>query len=234
MNLKKILFVLIMSSTFYLSAFGPGNPDTEKESLILNAILQFIEVYHFDPLDITNDFSEKAFDNYLKSIDGRKRFLIQSEVDQMTKYKTLLDDQANGKSFEFFELSIGIINDSRQRAKRVYEKIIAEGIDKDSKETIELDSDKRTYANSEQELEDLWRKLIKYDLVKRLDAKVEAQDKRIELEKEESKEDGSKKEDSKKVITKKGKTDNLKLDLNKDLAVEPIDKEISKKNLLNH
>mgnify|MGYP000152861434 CR=1 FL=1 len=184
MNWKKFVFALLMSSTVYFSAFYPESTFQEKEPLILNAILQYLEVYHFQPKTLDDSFSEKAFENYLSSIDNRKRFLVQSEVDMLSEYKTQIDDQTKDKSFEFFEKSIGIIDNSRERARKIYEEIIEEELDITSDIYIEMDSDKRTYATDEAALKEFWKKLLRYDLVNRLDDKVSAQEKRIKLEKE--------------------------------------------------
>jgi len=222
MNWKRYFLVALISSSFYLTASNPGDPTTEKETLILNAVLQYLEAYHFEPVVFDDTFSEKAFDSYLKSIDGRKRFLIQSEIDQLAKYKTDLDDQTKAKSFEFFELSIDIIKSARKRAQRIYGEIIEEGIDIDSKGMIQLDSDKRNYAEDEAALKSYWAKLIKYDLINRLDDKITAQEKRIELENEEKKEGikERKKDVSNLIIKEPG---------NDVIAVEDVDKVFEKK-----
>ncbi len=201
MNWKRFAFVFLIAGSFLFSGFDPGDPK-EKETLIVNAILKYLELYHFEPIEIDDAFSEKAFDNYLKSIDGRKRFLIQSEVDQLEAYKLKIDDETNAKTFELFELSIGIIDQSHERAERLFNQVFSEEINLEKEETIELDSDKRTYPASESELKDYWRKLIKYDLVKRLKEKISAQEKRVELEKEEAENPSEAKEANSEVAEK--------------------------------
>jgi carboxyl-terminal processing protease len=184
MNWKKSIFIAFLVSTFGLSAFQANRPGQEKESLILNAIMQFLEVYHFEPVSIDDNFSNEAFENYIESIDGRKRFLIKSEIDQLAKYKNDLDDQAKAENFDFFNESVTIIDNSRARAQRIYNEIMEEGIDIYSAGTIELDGDKLEFAKDEAALKNYWRKLLKYDLVNRFEDKVSAQEKRIKLEKE--------------------------------------------------
>jgi carboxyl-terminal processing protease len=184
MNWKKSIFIAFLVSTFGLSAFQANRPGQEKESLILNAIMQFLEVYHFEPVSIDDNFSNEAFENYIESIDGRKRFLIKSEIDQLAKYKDDLDDQAKAENFDFFNESVTIIDNSRARAQRIYNEIMEEGIDIYSAGTIELDGDKLEFAKDEAALKNYWRKLLKYDLVNRFEDKVSAQEKRIKLEKE--------------------------------------------------
>ncbi len=216
MTWKKLVFITLLISSFGFSAFYAAQSIQEKEPLILNAIMQFLEVYHFEPMAIDDSFSNKAFDNYLKSIDGRKRFLTQDEVNQLSQYKDLLDDQAKAESFEFFDKSVIIIDESRARAQKIYNEIIAEGIDIKSPGTIELDGEKLSYAKNEEELKNYWRKLLKYDLVNRLEDKISGQEKRIKLEKEKE-ESGEADPDAKK--------DPLKTEEElKDDALEAMDK----------
>jgi len=179
MKLKGLLIVSILSSSFFLSAVYPGFDFKEKESMILNAVINYLDALHFDPANIDDDFSEQAFDNYIKMIDPSKRFLIQSEVDQMAQYKTQIDDQVNARSFEFFETSIDIIDNSRQRAKDIFYEVIDEDFSK-VKGQIQMDREKRAFVNSEEELKDLWRKLLKYDLNSRLRSKIKDQENKVE------------------------------------------------------
>jgi len=187
MKLKGLLIVSVLSSSLFLSAVYPGFIFNEKEGLILNAVINYLEALHFDPAEVDDSFSEEAFDNYIKMIDPSKRFLIQSEVDNLAKYKTQIDDQVKTRTFEFFESSIGIIDNSRQRAKDIFYEIIDEDFSK-IKGKIEMDRDKRDFPQSEAELKDLWRSLLKFDFNSRLRSKIEDQEKKINNREEAEKE----------------------------------------------
>ena len=178
MKLKGLLIVSILSSSLFLGAVYPGFDFKEKESMIINAVVNYLEALHFDPATIDDSFSEQAFDNYIKMIDPSKRFLIKPEVDQMAVFKTQIDDQINTRTFEFFESSIDVIDNSRQRAKDIFNEVIDEDFSKVNGQ-IEMDRDKREFVNSEDELKDLWRKLLKYDLNSRLRSKIKDQEKKI-------------------------------------------------------
>ena len=179
MKMKGFLIVSILSSGLFLSAVYPGFNFKEKEGMILNAVINYLDALHFNPASIDDDFSAQAFDNYIKMIDPSKRFLIQSEVEELASFKNQIDDEIEARTFQFFEASIGIIDNSRQRAKNIFNEVI-DGDFSDVKGNVEMDRDKRNFVNSEDELKELWRKLIKYDLNSRLRSKIKNQEDRIE------------------------------------------------------
>ena len=180
MKWKGFMVLALISCSVFLSAFYPNYNFKEKESMILNAVLNYLDVLHFKPLDIDDTFSEKSFENYIQMVDPQKRFLLQSEVDQMSIYKDKIDDQAKMRSFEFFDASVDIIDASYTRAKGIYEEIINSDLNTDLNEFIELDSEKRAFSADENALKSQWRKIITYDLINRMNRKVKAQDKEAE------------------------------------------------------
>lgn len=154
----------------------------EKESAILEAVLTFLDRMHFQPQTIDDDFSDKLYETYLKRIDGLKRFLTQEDVDQLSAYKDLLDDQTNARSFEFFELSVALLEEGIEKAKMDYEEILSQPFDFDKKESYELDGEKKDYAANNLELKEYWRNLLKYQTLEKLRGKIEAQEDKSEEE----------------------------------------------------
>lgn len=168
-------------------AFYPKDDFKEKEGMILHAVMNYLKVLHFAPQDIDDEFSKKAYDNYLKSLDGNKRFLIQNEIDTLNLFKNEIDDQVHLRTFEFFEKSVGIIENSYDRAEKIYKEIIDKPFDFSAKEYIEFDSEKKEFATSEKELKEEWRKYLKYEVLTKVQSQLEDQEKEPE-EGEEKKE----------------------------------------------
>jgi carboxyl-terminal processing protease len=189
MKLKGLFFVTLFSFGLFISAIQPTvNP--AKERLILNAIVNYLDALHLNPVDLDDAFSEMAFDNYLQMIDPGKRFLIHSEVDQLSAYRFEIDEQVNRRSFDLFNLSEEIINNSRARAKDIFYEVIESDLSEVETYQLEMDVDKRTFPNDEEELKLLWKKIIKYDFNNRLKSKLENQNKKLEeAEKEDAEED---------------------------------------------
>ena len=179
MKMKGFLLMTLVSCCLFISAIVPGvNP--VKERLILNAVMNYLDALHLNPVALDDSFSEQAFENYIDMIDAGKRFLIQSEVDQLEAYRFKLDEQINTRSFDFFNESEKIILDAQDRVKRIYAEVIDSDLSVVDDMSIEMDIDKRTFPKDEEELKLLWKKIIKYDFNNRLKSKIENQNKKLE------------------------------------------------------
>lgn len=156
---------------FFIVAFQPSgskNIQPGREVAIINSTLAYLDRMHFDPRPIDDEFSKEAFNNYLSSIDGGKRLFIQKEVDELKKYELEIDDLLKISSMEFFELSLERLSGSLDRAERFYSEIINQSeFDFTVDEIIELDYDKRSFSQSEEELKKYWYKLLKYEVLSR-------------------------------------------------------------------
>jgi len=176
MKWKGFLLVGLLMSSLLVWGVYPRGDYKEKESLILDAVLNYLNALHFSPLELDDEFSNLAFDNYLDAIDPSKRFLLQSEVDQLSIYKDDIDDQVKMKDFEFFNASLDIIDISRDRAERIFNEIIAGDLSVIDEKSLEMDREKRPYSENEAGLKDLWEQLIKYDFNNRLLDKISEQE----------------------------------------------------------
>lgn len=159
----------------------PINPD--KEKLVMETLLAVMDQVHFKPQDLNDDFSKKAFKKYLNDLDGTKWFFTQEEVDQLKQYELKMDDEANAGTLEFFDLSVKLLDNAIARSERIYNEYIDYEFDFDKKETLELDSDKKPFPKDEAEQKEYWRKYLKYQIVSKLDEKLDAQEKVEEADK---------------------------------------------------
>ena len=184
MKVKSSIAIFVLAATALLGAFYPRIDFQEKESMIMHALLSVMDQVHFDPTEMDDEFSVKAFDLYLDAIDPYKRFLTQEEVDQLGVYKSELDDQAKNRTLEFFDLSVGLIDNADKRAKMLYESLIDQDFDLSLDETIELDGDKKGFAKNETELKDLWRKYLKYEIVGKVNTKIKEQREKMDSSKD--------------------------------------------------
>ncbi|MBX2877395.1 MAG: carboxy terminal-processing peptidase [Saprospiraceae bacterium] len=175
MKRKGLLFSGLIASLFLLTAVISTPNSAEKESLILNIMLSVMDQIHFEPKDLDDDFSKQAFERYLNSLDGARRYLIQSEVDQLKAYQYKLDDEAEKRSTAFFDLSMDLIETGMSRTKAIYQELMAGSFDLDKQEDLELDGEKRGYAKNEAALKDYWRKYIKYQIVLKSERKIAEQ-----------------------------------------------------------
>lgn len=168
MKFKYPIMAILLAGFFILQAQKPKAAYDDKEALILHGVLQFIKQVHFEPKPIDDKFSESVFDIYIDRIDRAKRYFTASDIAQMEKYKLEIDDQVNLKTFEFFDLSLQLLEQRYEQTKEFYNELIDTEYDFDVLEELERDYDKKTFASDEMALKDEWRKMIKFDLMSRV------------------------------------------------------------------
>lgn len=174
MKLRGPVLFSVVALTFLFAAFYPKavNPE-QKESMIVRTLLTFVKQLHYNPKDVNDEFSTTLYDYYLDRVDGARRFLTQEQIDQLTSYRTQLDDEAKQGTFAFFNESLSLLDAGIDKAEIYYQEILAEPFDFTTEEYFELDSEKRPYAKNDAELKDYWRKSLKYDVLTRVTRRLE-------------------------------------------------------------
>ncbi len=167
MKIKSFLIFALIIGVVSLFAFYPkdiGDP-VQKEALILKSVISLLEKVHFKPKDINDDFAKKMYSNYMKSLDGGKRFFIQSDIDQLKTYEITLDDNIKAGNFDFFNKSVELLNVAQSRAQGIYKDILSRPMSFDKEEAISYDFDNMPYAKNEKDLKERWAKILKSNVL---------------------------------------------------------------------
>lgn len=172
-----VIAVILLTGSFI---FYKQNADPDgKNQILLQALMQGLNSGHFQPEKVDDNLSKKAFNLYLERLDYNKKFLLQSDVDQLKKYETAIDDQLKQGSYELFDVSASLIDKRVKESAAYYKEILAKPFDFTKDENIELDGEKLTYAKNKEELKEAWRKQLKYQALVRLADMQELQEKAI-------------------------------------------------------
>ena len=99
MNFKRIT-ILFAGALFFGSACANDSTKVTLKQLapepqhqtVYSTAMQLIASYHYQKPKIDDQFSSKAFDNYLKHIDPSKVYFIKSDVEKFEKYRYSLDE----------------------------------------------------------------------------------------------------------------------------------------------
>ncbi|SFN96648.1 carboxyl-terminal processing protease [Paenimyroides ummariense] len=178
-NYKVLILVVALAAVLW--SFIPfkksADPDPEKEAFLMGVLNFVLTNAHYKPADINDAFSEKVYTNYLKVIDGNKRYLLQSDVDGLNKYKTLIDEEFKEQRINFFNESYPMLQTRIQEAKAYYKEILAKPIDFTVKESIDTDYEKQPWAKNKEELKERWRKQLKLNVLSGIEDKLKLQEK---------------------------------------------------------
>jgi carboxyl-terminal processing protease len=63
-----------------------------QEAQAARLAAELLTRYHYKKIPLDDAFSEKIFDQYLKSLDPEKLFFVQADIDQLSGDRTKLDD----------------------------------------------------------------------------------------------------------------------------------------------
>lgn len=175
-NRTKILIASLALLTLVTTISFKIYEGSEKEKTIMNVIVRILDYNHFEDIDINDEYSKDVYKMYLENIDFGKRFLLKSDIKKLQKYETRIDDEINNLTFEFFELSVEIIEQRMDEAGDYYHEILEKPFDFTKKETIEIDPEKRDYPKNEKEAKDQWRKYLKYNVLQKYTTAIKQQE----------------------------------------------------------
>ena len=180
-KISKLLLgaVVIVSLSSYVIHSRFFIDDEEKDQVILSMAMGYLNNLHYQTLAINNEFSQKAFDLYIKRLDYSKRFLVQSDIKELELYRNKIDDEIKADSFDIYNLANEMLDIRHAEVEEFYPDILDNPFDFSKDESVEMDHDKREYAKSKADLIEIWKKDLKYQTLSRLNRKIEAQNKLI-------------------------------------------------------
>jgi len=159
-NYKIILIVIALSVSLW-SFIPTKKSDPEKDKLLIELLTFVIEKGHYSPAAIDDTFSKGVYKEFLKALDPTKRFFLQSDIDEFSKYETELDDEIKNKDLTFFDLTYTRLMQRIEESKSYYKIILDKPFDYTVDEEFNTDYEKLPYATSITELKEKWRKQIK-------------------------------------------------------------------------
>lgn len=173
-------FLGIVGIAYFVSQFNPfrnGDPNPQKDAALIQAILQGMNRLHFQPKQIDDNFSKQVYSLYLKDIDNGKRFFNKADIDQLKVFESRLDDEAGAGTFEFFDLSVTLMDKDIAKTQAWYREILSKQIDFSKNDVLETDGKKLEWAKTDEELRGRWEKWMKYEVLYRINEELDKQEK---------------------------------------------------------
>lgn len=176
-NYKLLLAVVALSAMlFAFSKYSAKDSNPEKDKFLLELITYVIEKGHYEPKDINDDFSKGVYKDYIEALDPSKRFLLQSDIDEFSKYETQIDDQILNRDLTFFDLTYNRLMQRMEESKAYYKEILDKPFDYKVEESIDTNLEKLPYAKDQKELKDKWRKQLKLNTLSSFVDKMKVQE----------------------------------------------------------
>ncbi len=178
--MKRILFFIIF--LFFSCIFSYSDNSKTQEGFLVNKLSTLLR-RHYAYDEIKGKYPQRFFELYLDSLDGTKRFFIKSDIDELKKNLRDFDNKLKDEDFSFFHKSTNILISRILETSNIISDILDKPFDFSVDEEVILDSKKRDYPVSLEEKKELWRKLLKNDVLSKIIITLDSQ-KRKEYTKE--------------------------------------------------
>ena len=155
------LAMLLATTIFAQQAATPASADEQTAVLVS----QMISKFHISQKPIDDKISSMFLNRYLKDVDPLKLYFLKSDVDQFEGYRDHLDDFVKAGKADF---AFDVFNQYRARLEErmaIAHKLIDAPHDFTLDESMSTDTDKLVWAENESQLNERWRKRVKYELL---------------------------------------------------------------------
>jgi len=171
---KKIYMLFVLGATLACTAAPrqpikvPGSNDItpdERQSVVVRLVSEMLANSNYKKVELNDSLSAEIYKRYMKSLDENHNYLLAADVQGFEQYKTKLDDDIKAGDL------VDVFYMFNVYQKRYIERIkysLAQ-VDKDydftKNETFTYDRDNLPFVTTETEMNDIWSKRVKYDLL---------------------------------------------------------------------
>lgn len=179
-SLPILLTVLVAGVFIAFRSLGTGNGNDNppgRYEKILHNVGEMLTEIHYSPKDINDKFSKEVFKKYIVKVDQDKDVFLQSDVNDLKKYETKLDDEILGGPVNFVPAASALFQKRLPEAENICHDILAQPFDFNKDETFVSDPEKREFPANEADRKNIWRQRLKYMVLEKYVAEQEAQEK---------------------------------------------------------
>ena len=138
----------------------------ERHERSTEIIRHIIETYHYKKRDLNDELSKRIFKNYIENLDGNRLFFLKSDIDDFrARYEKNLDDSIDDAELD---PAYTIFKTYRKRVRERIDhahNLLMEEYDFEVDEDYYFDRRELNWARDKDELNEVWRKRVKNDLL---------------------------------------------------------------------
>lgn len=143
----------------------PNIKPDEQQSLVTKEVVGLLENYNYKKPKLNDSISSIVFDRYIKALDPSRYYFLASDIKEFEANRYNLDDdfRIGDLSTPFYIFNVYLkrynerVNYSISQIKNKY--------DFNQNDTYVYDREKLPWAKTTAELDDIWKKRVKYELV---------------------------------------------------------------------
>ncbi|QDV29886.1 Tail-specific protease precursor [Planctopirus ephydatiae] len=150
------------ASTIFAQNLGKTS---SSEQTTARLAADMISKYHIGQKPVDDRISQLTFTRYLKDLDPAKLYFTKADIDEFSPYKDKLDDLLKAGNVEFAHLVFQRYLQRLTERVAIAHQLIDLPHDFTVDESMVTDGDLLAYAATPEELNERWRKRIKFELV---------------------------------------------------------------------
>lgn len=108
----RVLLVIVLAIVYPGFTNSQSTYKIQKQVILLK---RTIELNHYSPRPVDNHFSEQLFDKFLARLDEDKQFFTPADFNELLPYRSQLDEELNGKGWQFFDKLISVYKSRLQK-----------------------------------------------------------------------------------------------------------------------
>lgn len=179
-NIMILMITVLLAVTSCSFTTKKFDADDDKDRVLIELMMYVLERGHFDLREVDDEFSEQVFEDFIQSLDPLKRHFLQEDIDDFEEYRFLIDDQIKNQEFDFFDLAYNRLQMRIKDAKAIYPKLLDTSFNFEEDEEIDTDYENLPYAETKAELQDRWKKQLKFSALGTYYDMLDTQNKKLE------------------------------------------------------
>lgn len=136
-----------------------------RHELATNIITDYIDKFHYRTKELDDDLSSLILDQYLENLDPNRSYFLSSDLKSFEKYRYELDDTLKSENlkpaFEIFKIYRQRVDERINHAIKLLDREFSFDVD----EEYTFDRREEPWAESREELDEIWRKRVKNDIL---------------------------------------------------------------------
>ena len=138
---------------------------TRADATTARMAAELLDRYHVSGKTIDNDVSKRLFTRFFEALDPAKLYFEKSDLDAFARYETQLDEAVRRGDLTFVNAVYDRYQERLQQRVAFAQRLIDSEFDFTKDESIVADPDDIPWAATPAEMNERWRKRIKYDVL---------------------------------------------------------------------
>ncbi|MFT5641861.1 MAG: carboxyl-terminal processing protease [Cyclobacteriaceae bacterium] len=124
-------------------------------------IVNLLNRYHYRKTQLNDSLSSVIFNNYFESLDQNKSYFLKSDYDYFEKYRFTLDESLPQGNLDFAYQLFSIYRERSLQRLAYVDELLKTEFDFTQDEYLDTDREDLLWAQTREELNEIWRKIIK-------------------------------------------------------------------------